>query len=159
MVKVESLKITVGIIILIFSVTILVMAFTENGLEALFVLFNFGIDITVSNLAEAIVGAVAAAFAALIFWILMIFVGIIYLILSLVFGILTLALKRSKPLTIIVLVFIGLSLVLEIRAIAILTIASLINVVLVLHLIGDAIIATLLIISLVKLYRLPKEIK
>jgi len=93
--KVEILKTIAGVIILIFSITILLMAFSKNGLKALIVLFNFNLDITASNLGEAIAAAAVSLAAALFFWLAMIFLGIVYFAICVTFGILTLVLKEN----------------------------------------------------------------
>jgi len=157
--KVEILKTIAGVIILIFSITILLMAFSKNGLKALIVLFNFNLDITASNLGEAIAAAAASLAAALFFWLGMIFLGIVYLAISVSFGVLTLVLKTSKTVTIIVLILTSLSLVLEIRAIAILARAEITSGVLIAHLFADIVIAGICIYSIIILYGFPDQLK
>ena len=156
---VESLKIVAGIIILISSMTILLMVFMPHELEALFVLFNFGIDVSASNLAEAIALGIAAALAGLFFYLGMIFIGIIYLAASVTFGVLTLVLKRSKAITIIVLILASFTLIIGIRAVTILAIAGYSSLVLPLRIVADSIVITICIYSLVILFRKPSEMK
>ncbi|MFX0017831.1 MAG: hypothetical protein ACFFAK_15665 [Promethearchaeota archaeon] len=156
---VESLKIVAGIIILISSMTILVMVFMPSEINALAVLFNFGIDVTASNLAEAIVYGITAALAGLLFGLMMIVIGIIYLAASVTFGVLTLVLKRSKAITIIVLILASFTLILGIRAVVFLSIAGYSSLVLPLRIVADSIVITICIYSLVILFRKPSEMK
>ena len=156
---VESLKIVAGIIILISSMTILVMVFMPSELNALAVLFNFGIDVTASNLAEAIVYSITTALAGLFFALGMIFIGVIYLAASVTFGVLTLVLKRSKAITIIVLILASFTLILGIRAVVFLSIAGYSSLVLPLRIVADSIVITICIYSLVILFRKPSEMK
>ncbi len=156
---VESLKIVAGIIILISSMTILVMVFIPSEINALAVLFNFGIDVTASNLAEAIVYSITTALAGLFFFLGMIFIGIIYLAASVTFGVLTLVLKRSKAITIIVLILASFTLILGIRAVVFLSIAGYSSLVLPLRIVADSIVITICIYSLVILFRKPSEMK
>lgn len=157
--KVEILKTIAGVIILIFSITILLMAFSKNGLKALVVLFNFNLDITASNLAEAIAAAAASLAAALFFWIGMIFMGIVYLAICINFGVLTLVLKTSKAVTIIVLIFTSFSMFMEIRAIAILVRAEITSGILIAHLFGDIVVAGICVYSIIILYGFPDQLK
>jgi hypothetical protein len=157
--KVEILKTIAGVIILIFSITILLMAFSRNGLKALVVLFNFGIDYNASNLGELIAGAAAGIVAGLFFWLGMIFLGIVYLAISVTFGVLTLVLKTSKTVTIIVLILASLSLILEIRAIAILARAEITSGILIAHLFGDLVVAGICVYSIIILYGFPDQLK
>ncbi|MFW9946333.1 MAG: hypothetical protein ACFFDX_05835 [Candidatus Odinarchaeota archaeon] len=156
---VESLKIVAGIIILISSMTILVMVFMPSELNALAVLFNFGIDVTASNLAEAIVYSITAALAGLFFILGMLIIGVIYLAASVTFGVLTLVLKRSKAITIIVLILASFTLIIGIRAVVFLSIAGYSSLVLPLRIVADSIVITICIYSLVILFRKPSEIK
>lgn len=156
---VESLKIVAGIIILLSSMTILLLVFMPSEVNALFVLFNFGIDVTASNLAEAIALGIVAAVAGLIFILAMIVIGVIYLALSVTFGILTLVLKRSKAITIIVLLLASFTLILGIRAVIILSIAGYSSIVLPVRIVADSIVITICIYSLIILFRRPSEIK
>lgn len=156
---VESLKIVAGIIILLSSMTILLMVFMPSEAEALFVLFNFGIDVTASNLGEAIALGIAAAVAGLIFMLAMIVLGVIYLAISVTFGILTLVLKRSKAITIIVLILASFTLILGIRAVTVLTIAGYSSLVLPVRIVADSIVIAICIYSLIILFRRPSEIK
>lgn len=156
--KVEILKTIAGVIILIFSITILLMAFSKNGLKALIVLFNFNLDITASNLGEAIAAAAVSLAAALFFWIGMIFIGIVYLAICINFGVLTLVLKTSKAVTIIVLIFTSFSMFLEIRAITILARAELTSGILIAHLFGDIVVAGICVYSIIILYGFPEQL-
>jgi hypothetical protein len=157
--KVEILKIIAGVIILIFSVTILLMVFSNNGIKALIVLFNFGIDYNASNLGEAIAAAAASLVAGLFFMIGMIFLGIVYLAICVSFGVLTIVLRESKAVTIIVLIFTGLSLFMEIRAITILAKAEITSGILIAHLFGDLVVAGICIYSIIILYGFPEQLK
>ena len=156
---VESLKIVAGIIILLSSMTILVMVFMPSEINALAVLFNFGIDVTASNLAEAIAFGITAALAGLFFVLGMIIIGVIYLAFSVTFGVLTLVLKRSKAITIIVLILASFTLILGIRAVVFLSIAGYSSLVLPLRIVADSIVITICIYSLVILFRKPSEMK
>lgn len=156
--KVEILKTIAGVIILIFSTTILLMAFSNNGLKALVVLFNFNLDITASNLGEAIAGIAVGLAATLFFWIGMIFIGIVYLAICINFGVLTLVLKTNKAVTIIVLIFTSLSMFLEIRAITILARAELTSGILIAHLFGDIVVAGISVYSIIILYGFPEQL-
>ena len=157
--KVEILKTIAGVIILIFSITILLMAFSKNGLKALVVLFNFGIDYNTTNLEEFIAAAAASIVAGLFFWIGMIFIGIVYLAICINFGVLTLVLKTSKTVTIIVLIFTSFSMFMEIRAIAILVRAEITSGILIAHLFGDIVVAGICVYSIIILYGFPDQLK
>jgi len=156
--KVEILKVIAGILILIFSVTILMMAFSNNGLKALVVLFNFNLDYTASNLGEAIAAAAASIAAGFFFLVGMIFIGVVYLIVCVNFGILTLVLRESKAVTIIVLLFTALFLFVEIRAIVILTKAEITSGILIAHLFSDIVVAGICIYSIIILYGFPEQL-
>lgn len=156
---VESLKIVAGIIILLSSMTILVMVFMPSEIEALAIIFNFGIDASASNLAEAIALGVAAALAGLFFVLGMIILGIIYLAASVTFGVLTIVLKRSKAITIIVLILASFTLILGIRAVVFLSIAGYSSIVLPVRIVADSIVIAICIYSLIILFRRPSEIK
>ncbi len=157
--KVEILKTIAGVIILIFSITILLMAFSRNGLKALIVLFNFGLDYNATNLGELIVAATAEIIAGLFFWLAMIFIGVVYLAISVTFGVLTLVLKESKAVTIIVLIFTCISLFLEIRAIIFLARAELTSGILIAHLFGDLVVTGICVYSIIILYGFPDQLK
>ena len=157
--KVEILKTIAGVIILIFSITILLMASSRNGLKALIVLFNFGLDYNATNLGELIVAATAEIIAGLFFWLAMIFIGVVYLAISVTFGVLTLVLKESKAVTIIVLIFTCLSLFLEIRAIIFLARAELTSGILIAHLFGDLVVTGICVYSIIILYGFPDQLK
>ncbi len=157
--KVEILKTIAGVIILIFSITILLMAFSKNGLKALVVLFNFGIDYNTTNLEEFIVAAAASIVAGLFFWIGMIFIGIVYLAICINFGVLTLVLKTSKTVTIIVLIFTSFSMFMEIRAISILARAEITSGILIAHLFGDIVVAGICVYSIIILFGFPDQLK
>ena len=155
---VKSLKIVAGIIILLSSMTIIVMVFLEP--TALAILFNFSIRITSSSIIEAIVDEIVASIAALVFLIGMLIIGVIYLALSVNFGILTLVLKRSKAVTIIVLLLAGFTLSLEIRAVIILSIDGRYgSIILPVRIVADSIVIAICIYSLIILFRKPSEIK
>ncbi|MFX0041782.1 MAG: zinc ribbon domain-containing protein [Candidatus Hodarchaeota archaeon] len=156
--KVEILKTIAGILILMFSVTILLMAFSNNGLKALMVLFNFNLDINASNLGEAIATAFLGLTATLFFLVAMIFIGIVYLAICINFGVLTLVLKTNKAVTIIVLIFTTLSMVLEIRALAILARAELTSGILIAHLFADIVVAGISVYSIIILYGFPEQV-
>jgi len=157
--KVEILKTIAGVIILIFSITILLMASSRNGLKALIVLFNFGLDYNATNLGELIVAATAEIIAGLFFWLAMIFIGVVYLVISVTFGVLTLVLKESKAVTIIVLIFTCLSLFLEIRAIIFLARAEFTSGILIAHLFGDLVVTGICVYSIIILYGFPDQLK
>lgn len=157
--KVEILKIIAGILILMFSATILMMVFSDNGLKALIVLFNFKFYIGTSNLAEAIASAALSATALGFFIIGMLAIGVLYLIVSVNFGILTLVLRESKTITIIVLLFTALFLFMEIRALIVLAVAELTSGILIAHLFADLVIAGICIYSLIILIGFPDQLK
>jgi hypothetical protein len=157
--KVEILKIIAGILILIFSATILMMLFSNNGLKALIVLFNFNLDISASNLGEAIASAALTLAASLFFFAGMILIGIVYLIVCVNFGILTLVLRESKAVTIIVLIFTSVTLFMEIRAIIVLAKVELTSGILIAHLFADLVVAGICIYSLIILIGFPDQLK
>lgn len=156
MIKIKNLKIIVGLILLISSITVFAMLFFEP--EALAVLINFSIDITASNLGEAIAGLAASIAAGFVFLIGMLILGGIYFIFYLIIAGLTISHKRSKTITIIVIIISGFSLFLEIRALIILTIGGYASAILTLHLIGDVLIVGLSIYSVIKLFQPSSEV-
>ncbi|MFX1316840.1 MAG: zinc ribbon domain-containing protein [Promethearchaeota archaeon] len=157
--KVEILKIIAGVLILIFSVTILLMAFSDNGLKVLAVLFNFSLDLNAENLGEAIANIAVGIAATFFFWIAMLFIGVVYLAICVTFGVLTLVLRESKAVTIIVLLFIALSLFIEIRALIFLAKADITSGILIAHLISDLIIAGISVYSIIILFVFPDQLK
>jgi hypothetical protein len=150
--KFENLRIISGIIILVSSLTLLLLLFLNP--VALAVLFNFGIDITASNLGEIIAGLLAGLLMTLFFLISMFIIGIFYLIGYLILGILTLVLKRSKAMNIILIIITAFFLVIEIRALSILIFGGYNSIILILRLIGDPIV---LIISIYSLFRIVQS--
>ena len=146
----RTFRIVVGILLLVSTVTIFALLFLE--IDSLAVLFNFGIDISAGNIGEAIAGAVAGLVAGLIFFFAMIFVGII----NAVFGALTLALKRTKAMPMIVSIFSGLALFIGIRALIVLTLGGYTSIILPLRITSDIIVIALSITSIVLVFREQK---
>jgi hypothetical protein len=131
----KPFKIVIGVLLLLSSVTIFALLFLEP--DSLALLFNFSIDITAENLGEAIAGAMAAIGAGIAFLIFMIIVAIFNLIIYLVIGSLTLGLKKSKTILIIVVILTAYALFLEIRVIIISTMGGLPSTILIVRLISD----------------------
>jgi hypothetical protein len=121
---------------------------------ALAVLFNFGIDITTSNLGEIIAGLLVGFLKAVFFLMIMFLIGILYLIGYVTLGVLTLVLKRSRAMNIILIIVTVFFLVLEIRALIILILGGYGSIILTLRLIGDPIV---LIISIYSLFRIVQS--
>ncbi|MFX1449096.1 MAG: hypothetical protein ACFFCG_13365 [Promethearchaeota archaeon] len=148
---IKTFRIIVGVLLLVSTVTIFALLFLE--IESLAVLFNFGFDISAGNLAEAIVGMVAGLMTGLMFFIAMIIVGIFNAIIYTVFGVLTITLKRTKTMPIIISVISAFTLFIGIRALIILTLGGFTSIILPLRIATDIIIITLSIISLILIFR------
>ena len=150
----RTFRIVVGILLLVSTVTIFALLFLE--IDSLAVLFNFGIDVSAGNIGEAIAGAVAGLVAGLIFFFAMIFMGIFNVIIYAVFGALTLALKRTKAMPMIVSIFSGLALFIGIRAFIVLTLGGYTSIILPLRITSDIIVIAMSITSIVLVFREQK---
>ena len=135
---VKSFRLVIGILLILSGVTIIALIFLEP--EALAVFFNFGLDITASNIGELIVGAVAGLLAGLVFLLAMFIIGIFYLIFYVVLGSLTLGLKWSRTIVIIAIVFTAIALFLEIRALVFLSLGGFTSIIMIIRTISDVII-------------------
>ncbi|MHA1191715.1 MAG: hypothetical protein ACTSP9_05400 [Promethearchaeota archaeon] len=147
----KSFKIVIGVLLILSSITLFTLIFLEP--EALAVMFDFSLDITASNLGEAIAGAVAGLVAGLIFLIAMFILGIFNFIVYLVVGILTLALKKHKVIMIIVLTLSSFALFLEIRALIFLSLGGFPSTILLIRSISDAIIVSFSIYNIFYIFR------
>ena len=151
---IKTFRIIVGVLLLVSTITIFAMLFLE--IESLAVFFNFGINISAGNLAEVIAGMVAGLMAGLMFFISMIIVGIFNAIMYTVLGVLTITLKRTKTMPIIITVISAFVLFIEIRALIILTIGGFTSIILPLHIVSDIIIIALSVSSLFLIFREEK---
>jgi hypothetical protein len=150
----KTLRIIVGVLLLINTVTIFALLFLE--VDSLVVMFNFDIDLSASNLGEAIANLAVGIAAAIFFLIAMIIVGIINVIIYTVFGALTLALKRSKTMPILVTIFSGLALFIGGRALFILMLAELPTIIMPLRVISDVVVIGMSITSIILTFRADK---
>jgi hypothetical protein len=152
----KTSRIIVGVLLLINTVTIFALIFLEP--DALAVIFNFGIDITASNLGEVVAGLALGIGAAIAFLIFMILAAIINVAIYIVFGVLTLVLKRTKVMPIIVSIFTALALFIGARALLILNLAGFPgtfpgNLILPLRVASDVVVIALSILSIVLTFR------
>ncbi len=150
----KTFRIVVGVLLLLSSLTILALLFLEP--DSLAIILNFSIDITASNLGEAIAGAVAGILAGFAFLIGMFIVGTFNVIFYLIIGSIRLALKRSKTMSIFVIIVTSFALFLETRALILLTIAGFTSILLTLFVIGDIVIIAFSIYLLIQIFRTPE---
>ncbi|MFX0012025.1 MAG: hypothetical protein ACFE9R_17045 [Candidatus Hermodarchaeota archaeon] len=147
----KTSRIIVGVLLLINTVTIFALLFLEP--DALAVIFNFGIDINASNLGEVIAGLALSIGAGIAFLIFMFLAAIFNAIIYTVFGALTLALKRTKAMPIIVSIFTALALFIGARALLILTLGGYPSLILPLRVVSDVLVIALSILSIVLTFR------
>ena len=150
----KTFRIVTGVLLLLSSMTIFALLFLEP--ESLAVILNFSIDISASNLGEAIAGAIAGIFAGFAFLIGMFIVGAFIFIFYLIIGTLRLALKRSKTISIFVIILTSFALFLEVRALILLTLGGFPSIILTLSVIGDSIIIAFSVYLLIQIFRSPE---
>jgi hypothetical protein len=126
--------------------------------DAFIVLFNFNFDYTASNLEEAIAVAAAGLGAAIAFFIFALMIGGLYFLFCIIIAFFTFVGRRTKFITILLFILTGLSLIIEIRAIAFLAKAGLTSIILIIHLIGDIAIIAICCYNIYLFARKPKEI-
>ena len=151
---IKTFRIVIGVLLLISTTTIFFLLFLE--IDSLAVLFNFSIDTSADNLSDALLGLIGGIVAGFMFFFGMIFVGIINAILYTTFGVLTLSLKRTIAMPIIVSILSAFALFLEARALMILTIGGLTSRVLPIRVVSDIIIIALSIVSLILIFKEEK---
>ena len=152
---IKTFRIVIGVLLLLSTGTIFALLFLE--IESLVVLFNFTIDVSAENLGEAIVGLVGGLMAGLMFFFTMIIVAIINAALYTTIGVLTITLKRTKTMPIIVAILSSFVLFLEIRALVFLTLGGYTSIILPLRLISDIIIIALSIASFILILKIKEE--
>ena len=152
---IKTFRIVIGVLLLISTVTIFALIFMEP--ESLAVLFNFSIDITAENIGEAIVGVIGGLLAGFMFLIAMFFVAIINAALYTTIGVLTITLKRTKTMPIIVTILSSVVLFLEIRALVFITLGGFTSIILPLRLISDIIIIALSVASFILILKAKEE--
>jgi len=152
---IRPFRIVIGVLLLISSITIIALIFLEP--EALTVFFNFSLDITAENIGEAIAGVIAGILAGFAFLIGMFIIGIFNFMFYTVIGSLTLALKRSKTMLIIVVIVSSLALFLEIRALIFLTLGGFTSIIFTLRTISDIIIIAFSIYMLVQIFKTTEK--
>jgi len=152
---IKTFRIVIGVLLLISTITIFALIFLEP--EALAVLFNFSIDITAENLGQIIAGMAVGLVAAFMFLLIMFFVAIINAALYTTIGVLTITLKRTKTMPIIVAILSSFVLFLEIRALVFLTLGGYTSIILPLRLISDIIIIALSIASFILILKIKEE--
>ena len=155
-VKVETLNAIVGVILLFFSITFFLLVMYDE--DAFIVLFNFNIDYNASNLGEAIAAAAAGLGAAIAFFMFALIIGGLYFLFCIIIAFFTFVGRRTKFITILLFILTGLSLIIEIRAIAFLAKAGLTSIILIIHLIGDIVIIAICCYNIFLFIRKPNEI-
>ena len=145
------LKILSGVLILLVSSFLLLILFFEP--DSLAVFFNFSLDISAENLGEAIGLAVAGLIAGLFFALFVFIFGIIYLAFFVTIGSLNLALRRSKVLSIITIIIIGITIFLDIRSLVILIIANIQSIILPIFVSLNIVIFLITLYSIIFLFR------
>jgi len=154
---IKTFRIVIGVLLLISTTTIFFLLFLE--IDSLAVLFDFSIDTSADNLGDALLGLIGGIVAGFMFFIGMIFVGIFNALLYTTFGVLTLALKRTIAMPIIVSILSAFALFLEARALMILTIGGLTSRVLPVRIVSDIIIIGLSIVSLILIFKEERAAK
>lgn len=149
------LKILSGVLILLVSSFLLLILFFEP--DSLAVFFNFSLDISAENLGEAIGLAVAGLIAGLFFALFVFIFGIIYLAFFVTIGSLNLALRRSKVLSIITIIIIGITIFLDIRSLVILIIANIQSIILPIFVSLNIVIFLITLYSIIFLFRQSKS--
>ncbi|NVM17202.1 MAG: hypothetical protein HWN80_05755 [Candidatus Lokiarchaeota archaeon] len=150
----KTFRIIVGVLLLLSSTTLLALLFLEP--DSLAIIFNFSIDVTASNLGEAIAGAIAGIAAGFVFLIGMLILGTLNFIFYLIIGSIRLALKRSKTMSIFVIILTSFALLLETRTLILLTLGGFTSILLTLYVIGDVIIITFSLYLLIHIFRTPE---
>ncbi len=153
----NKLKIVSGILLLIGSTFLLTLFFIEP--DSIAALFNFSLDLSAENLGEAIAMAITGMLAQLFFGLAVMIFGGIYFIFFLIIGSLNIALRKSKGLTLFVIIIIGISLILEIRAFTLIIIANYQSIVLPIHIAMDIVIMIICVYSTVFLFHGSKSNK
>lgn len=148
---IKTFRIVIGVLLLISTTTIFFLLFLE--IDSLAILFNFSIDTSAENLGEVIVGLVGGLVAGLMFFFAMIIVGIFNVIVYSLIGILTITLKRTKAMPIIVSIISAFTLFLEVRALMVLTVGGLTSRILPIRVASDIIIIVLSIVSLILIFK------
>ena len=150
----KTFRIIVGVLLLLSSTTLLALLFLEP--DSLAIIFNFSIDVTASNLGEAIAGAIAGIAAGFAFLIGMLILGTFNFIFYLTIGSIRLALKRSKTMSIFVIILTSFVLLLEARTLILLSLGGFTSILLTLYVIGDVVIIAFSLYLLIHIFRTPE---